>query len=634
MAAADQSPPGLPPEPALLALARQKFGALSRAEEEVFRAAQQGTIAFIWGNVEDDDPANAANWSADRVVRRGCISWLCTDPQASALVANHGLELFGMRIDHWLTLDNAEIKFPLRAQKCAFSHILLRDAQLEWFELAGCQISSLDASRATINGSLVLGKGFKAVEQVNLAGIRIAGDLDCDGAQLSHPRGFALLANGAKIGGTVFFREGFEAEGEVNLSGARIGRDLDCTGAHFSKVEGSALNAGGAKIAGSVFLRNSFKAAGKVDFARATIGADLECWDAQFLNAEGVALDASGARIDGAVAFYKVSAQGGVDLTRARVGEDLECTDAQFSATTGSALTAELANIKGNVFLRGGLTAKGEVSLVATTIGGSLQIREIGENHQMILDLRLAAVETFWDDEDSWPGSGNLFLDGFRYERLYEEAPFEADKRKRWLSLQPPDRFRPQPYEQLSTVLRQMGHNDEARLVMIAKNHERARFTDFPHQGWWWHNVFGRLIDYGYAPWRAFAMSVAMILLGTILFASGSAYDLISPTSENAYAKAPDGQVILEENGRQKISETYPVFNAFVYSLESFVPLLKLDQSANWRPNANRRSEVSILHRRVPYSGGFLRGYLYFHIATGWLLTSLWVGAITGLVKT
>jgi hypothetical protein len=284
------------------------------------------------------------------------------------------------------------------------------------------------------------------------------------------------------------------------------------------------------------------------------------------------------------------------------------------------------------VFLRKGFEAKGEVDLIAASIG-DLQIREVTGAHQMTLKLQLTKAGIFWDDEGSWPKAGNLYLDGFRYERLDGGAPFEADRRKKWLSLQPRDKFRPQPYEQLAGVLRQVGHERDARQVMIEKNRERARFTHFPQQGWWWYNVFGRFIGYGYAPWRAFAASLAMILLGTLLFRRGFKHDLIGPTSDNAYARAPDGQVI-EENGRPQISETYPVFNAFVYSLESFVPLLKLDQSANWRPNANRRAETWISYWRVPCTGSFLRGYLYFHIAAGWLLTTLWVGAITGLVKT
>ena len=74
------------------------------------------------------------------------------------------------------------------------------------------------------------------------------------------------------------------------------------------------------------------------------------------------------------------------------------------------------------------------------------------------------------------------------------------------------------------------------------------------------------------------------------------------------------------------------MFNPLVYSLESFIPLIKFDQSASWTPNANSSTEISRFHLQAP-TGRFLRYYLYFHIAAGWLFTSLWVGAVTGLVK-
>jgi hypothetical protein len=260
------------------------------------------------------------------------------------------------------------------------------------------------------------------------------------------------------------------------------------------------------------------------------------------------------------------------------------------------------------------------------------RIVDVLEAEHTVLDLRLAEVETFWDDEKSWPKRGNLLLDGFRYVRLYEESPFQADRRKNWLLRQPQDKFLPQPYEQLAAVLRQMGHERDARLVMMEKNRQRARFTRFPRQAWWWYNLFGRLIGYGYAPWRAFAISVLIILSGFFVFYLGFSHDLISPTTENAYVKAANKQLELDKNGRPKISEDYPVFNAFVYSVESFIPLIKFDQSAHWTPNANHGAEISIFHLQV-HTGGLLRYYLYFHIALGWLFTSLWVGAVTGLVK-
>jgi sRNA-binding regulator protein Hfq len=682
MAADNQSPAELMPEPALLALARKHFGALSEAEEELFRAAQEGREASaLAGDEEEDNPANAANWPADRAVRAKCISWVCTDPQASALVTHLGLELHGIRIDGGLDLYNVEIKSPFVVWKCAFSgDIFLQDAKLRGFYLVGCNMKGLSASRARIDGPVLL-RDSTAEGEVNLLVAKIGGDLDCGGAQFSNANGLALMANGTKIEGNVFLRNGFEAEGEVNFVAARIEGDLDCGASQFSNAKGWALMANGAKIKGYVLLRNGFRAGGEVNLAGTElggldcsgaqvfngkrlafsangahiegsvllgdgfkaegevslmgikIGGDLDCGGAQFSNANGLALTADGAKIEGSVFFHNgLKAGGEVNLMAAEIGEDLDCSGAQLSNANGLALNAGRLRIEGFAFLREGFQAHGTVDLALATIG-SLEIGEVHDVGQLILDLRLAQVGTFRDDEKSWPKAGNLLLDGFRYNRLDEVAPFKADSRKKWLSLQRRDRFRPQPYEQLAAVLRQMGHEPEARQIMIEKNRERARFTDFPHQSWWWYNLFGKLIGYGYRPGRAFCISLTMILLGTLLFYLGCTHGLISPTSENAYAKGPNGQVIRDE-GRPRISETYPVFNAFFYSLESFTPLLKLDQSANWTPNANHGAKIPFFRFWAPRTGSLLRYYLYFHIASGWLLTSLWLGAVTGLVKT
>src|SRR5207249_10574398 len=67
------------------------------------------------------------------------------------------------------------------------------------------------------------------------------------------------------------------------------------------------------------------------------------------------------------------------------------------------------------------------------------------------------------DEEKSWPGEGKLFLDGFTYDRISEDSPLTAQSRIEWLHRQPHHKFLPQPYEQLASVLRNMGHEREAR---------------------------------------------------------------------------------------------------------------------------------------------------------------------------
>src|SRR5947209_7211152 len=53
-----------------------------------------------------------------------------------------------------------------------------------------------------------------------------------------------------------------------------------------------------------------------------------------------------------------------------------------------------------------------------------------------------------------------------------------------------------------------------------------------------------------------------------------------------------------------------PAIFPVAYSVETFVPFLKLRISQYWTPN----------------SGSWLQTYLWLHIAAGWILTTLWVG--------
>lgn len=182
-----------------------------------------------------------------------------------------------------------------------------------------------------------------------------------------------------------------------------------------------------------------------------------------------------------------------------------------------------------------------------------------------------------------------------------------------------------------------MGLEEEARRVMIAKNEDDGKnlgsLWDWRRPlgfqrlwDWCWYNVLGAIIGYGYRPWQPFGISIVVIFFGWWLFRRGYSRNLVKPTKEGAY--------VFENEWRNRLSEAYPKFNAFVYSLECFVPLVKLGMSEYWMPNANHGQEIRILKFIVFRSGAVLRLYLWFHIIAGWVLTTLWVGGVTGLVKT
>jgi hypothetical protein len=79
-----------------------------------------------------------------------------------------------------------------------------------------------------------------------------------------------------------------------------------------------------------------------------------------------------------------------------------------------------------------------------------------------------------WSDQESWANVSSLILDGATYESFSGDlSGRDAKWWIGWLAKQPdPHRtsdFKPQPYEQLAKVLRSMGHETEAKEILIEK---------------------------------------------------------------------------------------------------------------------------------------------------------------------
>jgi len=189
-------------------------------------------------------------------------------------------------------------------------------------------------------------------------------------------------------------------------------------------------------------------------------------------------------------------------------------------------------------------------------------------------------------------------------------STYKAGDDRKWSHLRP--RVSAQPYEHLAEVLRKSGHEGEAREVLIEKNWRMADEVKFNWRRaggeWWWYKIWGPLLGFGYETWRAFWASVALIMVGWLIFRRSKGKGFIIPTDPNAYVA-----------GTAKLVPAYPPFNAFIYSLETFVPLVKLGQADHWGPLGAKRW----LHR-----------YSWFHISAGWVLTTVWVAGLTGVLKT
>jgi hypothetical protein len=319
-----------------------------------------------------------------------------------------------------------------------------------------------------------------------------------------------------------------------------------------------------------------------------------------------------------------------IRLPAAKIGGVLD-----LGGSTIPSIDAHWAHIEGSVLMYNGFEAESNINFSGAVIGHDFVFLASHAQTNVSLNLTAARTTTFRDNNYSMQFSPtNLNLDGFIYDRIDNRSPLDACSLIAWLHLQPTNTFFPQPYQQLAKVLISMGHQNEAADVMIAKNSDFGATLRWSTQ--WpeclWYKIFGRLIGYGYKTWEALFWSFGVILFGSFVFST--AYR--NPKYLRWFYGSK--RLITYTRGEHDISkkkDKLVKFNAFVYSLETFVPFLKLEMGSHWRPNGNRGRKLFKLRGKVWLTaGGALRGYYWIHIIIGWVLTTLLVGALTGLLKT
>jgi hypothetical protein len=574
-------------------LARAQFGELSVAEARLLKAAPQGVAAWCGPSHSDDDPANDPSraaekpqgWGPDRQIQAELIRWICVDRGARTLVDPMGIGVHAAKIIGQLRLDYASVPFPIILLHCALTEdASFYSADVTELDFGGSWVRSLILDRATVKGSVFLRGGFRAEGKARLQGTQIAGDLDCTHGQFIAGSGsdVALNANGITVKGSVFLRDKFRAQGEVRLLGARIGGSLSCSSGTFVSAPGTdgggdALSAHLADVSGSVFLDDGFRAEGATRLVGTQIGGNLECDGASFINpattlaGSGTALNADGMVVKGNVFLRSgCHAEGEVSLLDAQIGATLGCMGSSFSNAfkggidgSGRALSADRINVKGDVFISDGFRASGRVRLPGAHIGGDLHCHG-GNFTTAELDLRGASVSSMWDDEKSWPNPGRLHMDGFVYGRI-ADGPTDARTRLRWLSLQ--REFTTQPYRQLARILRESGDDSGAQQVLIAMEDRRwdtkdnPRWTD-PLQRW----PLKLSVGYGYDPLRAFWEVLTLSGLGWIIYRRSYLKGNIVPVDKDAYQAFKSDGVTPPSHSR---------FSPLIYSVENSLPLVK-----------------------------------------------------------
>jgi hypothetical protein len=398
--------------------------------------------------------------------------------------------------------------------------------------------------RAEVLADLLTQQGDKSRPRaLRLAGARILGQLDLEAVELVCP----LLLGGC------WFAE------PVILAEARASA-LRLPGCHLPGLSGDQLT-----TRGDLSLSNGFTASDMVRLRGAHIGGTLDLRGATLTNPDGWALFADQITIDHHMLCREgFTAQGEINLLGARIGGQLDLTGATLTKVDGYAL--RLQELQAN----------------------TLFLRDLTEPPAQV-DFAHARVGMLVDEPASWPRQARL--DGFVYDALYERDPVSARQRLDWLT-RSPRHYNPQPYEQLVTVYRRAGRDQDARTVAIAK--QRARRSTLGPAGRLWSLLLDILVGYGYRTWQALLWLVGFLLVGWEVFHRAYPAHLIST---------------------KKPGDPLPAFQPFIYSLDTLLPIVDLQQQNNWMPR------------------GGVKWWAWASILAGWVLTTVIIAAVTGILK-
>lgn len=528
-------------------------------------------------------------------------------------------------------------------------------------------IRALTCDHAVIEGSVHLapvGRGdgsvplFASYGKVSFHSAQINGDVDCASARFcasmsSERERTALSFEAATIRGSLGIWPGTVIRGKTDLRKVAIGRNLELKGVEFTNAEGIAVDGDGARIGGMLIAEGQVtRVLGGLRLEGVKIDRDLDLHQLHVIHPQGRSIDAAGIEVNGSLLMTEdFHSEGTVWLRGAKVRLDVRADGGEFQQTTDGSrqsLVADGAAVGGSVILDGGFRASGRLTFQGASIGGAFVWNPEEPQEGAEVDLRSATAGAHGG---GGVPPGRVLLDGYVYQRLRremnqtgrEDETTVAKDCLRWIERQSAqgksqqqEMYWAQPYEQLATVLKNMGYLHAARLVMIKKNEAYAGLVKLEDSGWLWYKLFGKyVVDYGYNPWRAVWGSFIVIAIGTFFFWLNR--DSFVPVDKsNTQAPGAAGAVNPQVGGKVESSAKerwiraallkaspsplVPNFNPLIYSFEVFVPLLKFDQAAKWTLNRD--------------SNGCLWCYWYAHIISGWVLTSLWIGAFAGLTKT
>ncbi|MFF5207261.1 pentapeptide repeat-containing protein [Streptosporangium sp. NPDC000396] len=507
------------------------FRRLSPAERQVWDAYPAGAwVDLRTGDADVDDPANGADWGPERTVRAEVIAALLLGAREPEPGKTAGLRLAGAHVTGKLDLSDATLTGKLHLLNCYLPEaVSLADTTASGVRFRGCEMERVRAPRCTFNGLLEL-DGSTVRSGIRLDNAQVTGQLRFSKCHLSAP--------GEQSRATESWLED-------------VRRPLDARDMRERGLDQHqwALWAGGLTVNGGAFIRDTHVTGGlRIIGAKFHDGIYLQ---RSVITATGPYAVQADFMESGAAEFSAgFTATGTIRMRGARINGVLSFDQAVLSAPDRA---LHLTHMQVNELILRPASLEGEVSLA------------------------YSRIELIMDQPSAYPG--RVHLNGLVYETL--RGDWTVAERLSWVS-RDPDGYRPQPYEQLAAWFRRIGHEPDARRVLLAKQRRRRR--TLKPTGRFWGRLLDLAVGYGYRPWLAGLWTAVLLTAGTVVF------DAVPPTKID-----PD---------------EVRVFQPFVYTLDLLVPVSVFEQRGAWEPV------------------GWTQWLAWVLVASGWILaTALIAGA-------
>jgi len=405
--------------------------------------------------------------------------------------------------------------------------------------------------------------------------------------------------------------ENCQFDREAGRLSLRQGNFLSLSISHCTDLPG--INARGVSVEHSLIFESQCLA--EIDLKNADIGNDLYFEGAVLEVADPSTrscLYGRNARISGDVILDRATANARIDLQGVSIGGMFSAQEARFDLPVKNESTdAVLLDLSGATVGREvdfeDTLLNGLVRLADADVTKTVRLHRLAAGSRPALDLSGLNCSRLALDASARPQRGHLKLHGCSFSdiNLVEAGEPEAVTYLNWVRSATSQRFSEQPYEHLASILKKQGKDDIGRALLIAKVEDSPTRTavDALMRNLSW------MVGYGYSPLRAVWLALAVIMLGFVVFRTAYQRGLLVVKANNAPAKLKT-----------------PTLTLLMYSVDVFVPLVDFGVGPTYVPG---KVDTGMEAREVT----LFRIYYWFHVAAGWLICTVAVAGLTGLLR-